>query len=67
MHVRNEYKILIRQPEGKRPLRRPRCRWNDNIKMHLKRNRVEGCVLDSSEDRGQWQALVNMVMNFWVP
>jgi hypothetical protein len=33
---RNSYRILVRNPEGKRPLRRPRCRWVDNIKMDLR-------------------------------
>jgi hypothetical protein len=34
--MRNAYKILIRKPEGKRPLGRPRCRWEDNIRMDLR-------------------------------
>jgi hypothetical protein len=34
--IRNEYKVLIAKPEGKRPLARPQCRWKDNIKMDLK-------------------------------
>jgi hypothetical protein len=33
---RNAYKILVRKPEGKRPLGKPRCRWEDNIKMNLR-------------------------------
>jgi len=39
--MRNAYKILVREPEGKRPLGRPRCRWKDNIRMDFKR-RWEG-------------------------
>jgi hypothetical protein len=41
----NTYKILAGKPDGKRPLRRPRCKWEDNIKMDLKEI---GCGLDSS-------------------
>jgi hypothetical protein len=44
--VRNEYKLLVGKPEGKRPLRRPRHRWKDNIKMDL-REIGFGCGLDS--------------------
>jgi hypothetical protein len=43
--MRNEYEILVRKPEGKRPHERPRCSWEDNIKMDL---RVGMCGLDSS-------------------
>ena len=55
-------------PEGKRPLGRTRCRWEDNIKTDLQE---VGCVgMDWSElaqDRDKWQALVNTVMNLRVP
>jgi hypothetical protein len=47
--VRNEYNILVRTPEGKRPFRRPRCRWEGNIKMDLKE---KGCGLDASGSSG---------------
>jgi hypothetical protein len=40
--MRNAYKILVGKPEGKRPLRRPRRRWKDNIKMDLKEVGCEG-------------------------
>jgi hypothetical protein len=43
---RNAHKILVGKPEGKRPLGRPRRRWVDNIKMDLKRDRMEWCGLD---------------------
>jgi hypothetical protein len=46
--MKNAYKILVGKCEGKRSLRRPRHRWEDNIDMDLKRNRVAGCGLDSS-------------------
>jgi hypothetical protein len=45
--MRNTYKILVEKPEGKRPLGRPRRRWEDNIKMNLREIRF-GCGLDSS-------------------
>ena len=45
---RNAYRVLVEKPEGKRPLGRPRCRWEDNIKMNLK----EACC-----DPGDWIAL----------
>jgi hypothetical protein len=66
--TRNAYRILVLKPEGKRPLRRPRHRWEDNIKMHL---RETGCGsmdwIDLAQDMDQWRALVNTVMNIWVP
>jgi transposase len=66
--MRSAYKILVRNPKGKRPLRRPRCRWEDNIKMVLVEIGLEGVDwIYLSEDRGWWQALVNMAMNLWVP
>jgi hypothetical protein len=45
--VRGTYNILVGKPEGRRPLGRPRCRWEDNIKMDLGKARVWGCGLDS--------------------
>jgi hypothetical protein len=45
--VRGAYKILVGRPEGRRPLGRPRRRWEDNIKMDLREIRVWGCGLDS--------------------
>jgi hypothetical protein len=47
VEMRNDYTILVGKPEGKRPLGRPRCRWEDNIGMDLKRNRFGRCGLDS--------------------
>jgi hypothetical protein len=44
--VRGAYNILVGRPEGRRPLRRPRRRWEDHIKMDLRVNRVWGCGLD---------------------
>ena len=56
---RNTYKVLMGKPESKRPLGRPRRRWDNNIKMDL---RERGCdPIDwttLAEDRDQWQAYV---------
>jgi hypothetical protein len=65
---RNEYRLLVGKPEGKRPLGRPRCRWMNNIKMDLLEIGVT--ILDwigPAQDRYRWRALVNSVMNFRVP
>ena len=64
---RGVHRVLVRKPEGKRPLGRPRCRWEDNIKMDLKE--VGGCCEDWTElaqDRDRWRALVSTVMNLQV-
>jgi len=64
---RGVYRILVGKPEGKRPLGRPRRRWEDNIKMDLQE---VGCGLmdwiELAQDRGSWRALVNAVMNLLV-
>jgi len=64
---RGVHRVLVRKPEGKRPLGRPRCRWEDNIKMDLQE--VGGCCEDWTElaqDRDRWRALVSTVMNLQV-
>jgi hypothetical protein len=54
--------------EGKRPLRRPRHRWQGTIKMFLKETGCEGMeLIHLTQDRDKWQALVNTVMNLQVP
>jgi hypothetical protein len=65
---RNAYRILVGMPEGKRPLERPRCRWVDNIKMDLREIGwdVVDCM-DIVQDKEQWMALVNTVLNLQVP
>jgi hypothetical protein len=65
---RNAYRVLVGKPEGERPLGRPRHRWEDNIKMDL-RERGWGGVswIDLAQDRDQWRALVNTVINLRVP
>jgi hypothetical protein len=65
---RNAYRILVAKPEGKRPLGRPRRRWVDNIKMDLREIGWDGVDwIDITQDRDQWRALVNTVLNLWVP
>jgi len=62
------YTVLVGKPEGKRPLGRPRRRWEDNINMDLQE---VGCGsmdwIELAHDRDRWWALVNAVMNLWVP
>jgi hypothetical protein len=65
---RNAYRILVKMPEGKRPLGRPRRRWVDNIKMGLREIEWDGVDwIDLAENRDQWKALMNTVMNLRVP
>jgi hypothetical protein len=65
---RNAYRILVGKPEGKRPLGRPRRRWVDNIKMDLIEIRWDGKDwIELARNRDRWRALVNTVMNLWVP
>jgi hypothetical protein len=65
---RNAYRILVGKPERKRPLGRPRRRWLDNIKLDIKDvgwSAVD-CI-DVAQDRDEWRALVNTVMNLQIP
>ena len=56
------------KPEGKRPFGRPRCRWEDNIKMDLQKVRCRGMDwIDLAQDRDNWRALANAVMKLLVP
>jgi hypothetical protein len=65
---RNAYRILVGKPEGKRPLGRPRRRWEDNIRMNLREIGWGGIDwIDLIQDRDHWRALVNTVMNLRVP
>ena len=65
---RGVHKVLVGKPEGKRPLGRPRRRWEDNIKMDLEKvGRGCGDWMELAQDRDSWRALVSTVMNFGVP
>ena len=65
---RGVHNVLVGKPEGKRPLGRPRRRWEDNIKMDLQEvGRGCGDWMGLAQDKGRWRALVSTVMNFWVP
>jgi len=64
---RGVHRLLVGKPEGKRPLGRPRCRWEDNIKMNLREVGGGGDWMELAQDRGRWWALVNKVMNFRFP
>jgi hypothetical protein len=65
--VRGAYRVFGR-PEGKRPLGKPRRRWEDNIKMDLREIGIDGeNWIQLAQDRVQWLALVNTVMNLRVP
>jgi hypothetical protein len=64
----NAYRILVGNPEGKRPLGRPRRRWMDNIKMEHREMVWDGLDFsDLAQDRDRWRVLVNTVMNLRVP
>jgi hypothetical protein len=66
--VRGAYNIMVARPEGRRPLGRPRRRWEDNIKMDLREIGFEDvdCIY-LAQDRDRWRAVVNTVMNLRVP
>jgi hypothetical protein len=64
---RKVYKVLVGKPEGKRPLRRPRRRWEDGIRMDLREIGLGGVDwIRLSQDRDLWRALVSAMMNLRV-
>jgi hypothetical protein len=64
----NLCRILVGKPEGERPLGRRRHRWVDNIEMNLRELGWRDMDwIDLAQDRDQWSALMNTVMNFWIP
>ena len=65
---RSVYRVLVGKPEERRPLGRPRLRWEDNIRMNLREVGC-GCVdwIELAQDRDRWRALVSAVMNLRVP
>jgi hypothetical protein len=65
---RNAYSILVRKPEGKRPLVTLSRTWEDNIKMDLRKTKWGGMDwINLDQDRYQWRALVNTVMYLRLP
>jgi hypothetical protein len=65
---RDTYMILLWKPEGKRPLGKPKGKWEHNIKMDLREIGWGGMDwIGLAQDRDQWRAPVNTVMNLWVP
>jgi len=65
---RSAFKILTSKPKGKRPLGRPRHRWEENIRMDLEEIGINvGNWVNSAQDRDYWRALVNVALNLWVP
>ena len=65
---RGVLRFLVGKPEGKRPLGRTRCRWEDNIKMDLQEVGGScGYWMELAQDRDRWRALVGTVRNLRVP
>jgi hypothetical protein len=61
------YKVLVGKHEGKRPLGRPRRRWEDGIRMDLREIGLGGVNwIRMAQDRGRWRSVVSVVMNLWV-
>ena len=65
--VRSAFKVLTGKPTGKRPLGRPRRRWDDNIRMDLKEIGIRRNWVDSAQDRDYWRSLVNTALNLRFP
>jgi hypothetical protein len=65
---RGVHKVLVGKPEGKRPMGRPRRRWEDNVKVDLQEvGRGCGDWMELAQNRDSWRALVSTVKNFRVP
>jgi hypothetical protein len=65
---RNAYRLLVGKPEGKGPLGRPRLRWVANNKINLREIGWDGVdLIDMVQDRDQWRALINTVLDLRVP
>ena len=64
---RGVHRVIVGKPEGKRPLGRPRRRWEDNIKMDLQEVGGGRDWMELAQDRDRWWALVNTVMNLRLP
>ena len=65
---RGVHRVLVGKPEGKRPLGRPRRRWEDNIKMDVQEVGGScGDLMELAQDRDRWRAFVSTVRKLWVP
>jgi len=65
---RGVHRVLVGKPEGKRPLERPKRRWEDNIKMDIQEvGGGRGDWVELAQDRDRWRALVGKVRDFRVP
>jgi hypothetical protein len=67
MGEERKYKVLVGKPDGKRPLGRPRCRWEDGVRMDLREIGLRGVdCIRLAQDRDRWRAVVSAVMNLRV-
>jgi hypothetical protein len=65
---RGVHRVLVGRPKCKRPLGRPRHRWEDNIKLNLREIGIDGANwIQLAQDMDQWWTFENMVTNLWVP
>jgi hypothetical protein len=65
---RSVYRVLVGRLEGKRPLGRPRHRWEDNIKIELREIGIDGANwIQLAQDTVHWRTFVSTVMNLRVP
>jgi hypothetical protein len=65
---RDVYRVLVGRPGGRRPLGRPKLRWEDNINLDLREIGIDGAYwIQLARVRIQWRAFVNTVMNLWAP
>jgi len=65
---RGVYRVLVEKPEGKRPVGRPRRRWEDHISMYIQEAGCGGMDwIELAQDMDRWRALINAVMNIRVP
>jgi hypothetical protein len=68
MKMRNVCKVFVGKPEGKRLLGRPRRGWENNVGMDVREIRWEGVDwMHLAQSRDKWRAVVNTVMNLWIP
>ena len=66
--VTGVHRVLVGKPEGRRPLGRPRRRWEDNIKIDLQEvGRGFGDWMELAQDRDRWRAIASIIINFQVP